>query len=509
METNLSQRFMALFEGYEKAHGRFEIQYREENGKVKGKANTVHSAATLHDVELHLEGKVGLGTIALKDNNTLLFAVIDVDVYNIDHTELEKKIARLPLVICRSKSGGAHLCVFFSEPVAAGVAIEKLSEWAAYLGYGGVELFPKQTTRVEDGKRKDTGNWINLPYFESESTQRYAIKDGKRLSLIEFLDYAESKRVSLKDLASINLVEETDERLFINGPPCLRYLASFGGFPEGTRNDGMYNAAVYLKKRHPDNWEDKLQEYNVKLCDPPLTLKEINELSRSVSRKDYNYKCKQAPIAPHCVRRKCVTQEFGIANGVTDSSESVDIVSITKYEGEPVLWVLEIDGVRIQMDTETLLSQTAFNRRCADKINRIPGSMPKMKWEKYLDEKIRHADVVPVPEDAGHTGQFLGLLEQFCNSSVQARAKDELLLNKPWRDGGKVYFKSRGLIEYLDNHRFRYESEHHLWQMLREKGAEKGFFNIKGKGCNVWVIPEPDMPDDHPAPIPDFGTEVF
>ncbi len=505
------KRFMELFDGYEKAHGKFDIQYVEDSGKQRGKALTVQTAVLEVDVQRHLEGKSGLGVIALKDDDTLSFGVIDVDVYPLDHAALERKIAKTPLVLCKSKSGGAHLCVFFSKPVPAKLGVAKLSEWAAFLGYGGAEIFPKQTTRIEDGKRKDTGNWINLPYFDGDKSTRHAVRDNKVLTLVEFLDYAESKKIDEEALEAFQIVDESLETLFIGGPPCLRYLAMFGGFPEGTRNDGMFNVAVYLKLRYPDNWEDKLAEYNIAMCDPQLTLKELTDLAKSVSKKEYKYKCKQAPINSHCARKKCLTMKYGIAAGgdEDEGNEVVDISSVTKYEGEPVYWVLEIDGVRIRMDTDTLLSQTAFNKKCADKINRIPGSMPKAKWEKYLDGKIKQADIVPSPVDASHDGQFLIMLEQFFNGSVQAKAKDELLLNKPWRDGGKIYFKSRALFEYLDNHRFKYESEHYIWNLLHELKTEKLFFNIKGQGVNVWVIPDPGMPDSNQAPIPDFGTEVF
>ena len=59
----------------------------------------------------------------------------------------------------------------------------------------------------------------------------------------------------------------------------------------------------------------------------------------------------------------------------------IEILSVTKYVGEPVLWVLDIEGQRVMCDTDTLYSQTAFNRLCMERINRVPGCMPKAKWE--------------------------------------------------------------------------------------------------------------------------------
>ena len=44
-------------------------------------------------------------------------------------------------------------------------------ELAAGIGYGGVEIFPKQREVLVD--RGDIGSWLNMPYFEGETSVRY------------------------------------------------------------------------------------------------------------------------------------------------------------------------------------------------------------------------------------------------------------------------------------------------------------------------------------------------
>ena len=66
-----------------------------------------------------------------------------------------------------------------------------------------------------------------------------------------------------------------------DGPPCLQFLCG-SGFPEGTRNDGLFNIGVYLRKRSPDTWRTEIEAYNHEYFKPPLGIAEIKEIIKSV-----------------------------------------------------------------------------------------------------------------------------------------------------------------------------------------------------------------------------------
>jgi hypothetical protein len=193
--------FKNLYSGYGKAHGKFEIKGPEPlTGKVQGKATTIHTGAPEQAWGDHLAGtRAGLGSIPLLDDGmSAQWAAIDIDVNDIDHTSLEKRVEDLglPLIICSSKSGGAHCYLFLERPCPARDVVDALSNWSAALGYPGVEIFPKQTKRERDpqtGKPRP-GNWINLPYFGGDATERYCVHSGERLSLLAFIKMAEGNR---------------------------------------------------------------------------------------------------------------------------------------------------------------------------------------------------------------------------------------------------------------------------------------------------------------------------
>ena len=511
MRRDSIDRFMKLFQGYQQAHGQYRVQKREADGKMSGRAVTVSEAATKEHFESHLKGgDYILGIIMLKDDNSCNFGVIDIDIrgeVKLKDTldELEKKIRDTPLVMCRSKSGGAHLYLFCEPAIAAIDMVSKLNEFAAGLGYGGVEIFPKQISRAND---LDRGNWINLCYWDGDETERHAIHNGKKLNLEQFLDLAEKKRTSYEELEKLqpDLVDN-----FADGPPCLQHIMTMG-FPEGGRNISLFNVGVYYRKKNPDGWQEDLMRFNYESLDQPLPSGEVNSLVKSVSKKDYAYTCKQSPICNYCEKSKCVKREFGV--GGYGGGQAIEISSITKYETEnrqSVRWYIEIGGERIEVTTQQLLDQRQLQKLCVEKLNKCPAAMPGPKWEQAINNLLESVEVIQDPDDASPQGQFEKMLDSFLTGKVQARHRDEIMNGKPWNDTdeGKVFFRSEDLFIYLEARRFRYHSQHQVWSWLRSTGGDRKTFRIKSKPVKVWSVPAPQFYDDDDLEVPSSVTEEF
>ena len=118
----LAARFHSLFAGNDRAHGTFTVSAdRATDGKKTGQARVLREPPTTDLWAKHLKGESGLGIIPIKDNNCCHWGAIDIDVYNLDHSALIKQVEKnkLPGIVCRSKSGGAHLFFFFDKEVPA------------------------------------------------------------------------------------------------------------------------------------------------------------------------------------------------------------------------------------------------------------------------------------------------------------------------------------------------------------------------------------------------------
>jgi len=487
-----AQRFLDLFKGSEGAHGQTDVLARQRNGKQEANYEIVREPLTVELVQSHLDGTLGVGSIPIDETNRCWFGALDIDDYNLNHSALLAKVKRfkLPLVLCRSKSGGAHLFLFLSERVAAAEVRDRLAEFAAVLGWGNCEIFPKQEQLLVE--RGDVGNFINLPYQNAKHTTRYALqKDGASLSLEKFLDLAEKARVSAEGLASISLGGNND--ILPDGPPCCQKLTEFG-IPEGGRNTTLLNIGVYYKQASPNDWRGMLEKHNQKHCSPPLPAREIVSIQEQLDKKEYFYTCKQEPLHSHCNKALCRSRRFGVG----DAGALTMIGGMTVVESDPPVWFVDVDGSRMELSTKQLQLQIEFQRACMEQLYKMPAKMKDPDWRDLIDKLLKDATRIPVPEELTNKGQFAELLETFCTSRIRAHSPEELLTGKPWTENDITYFKLGALQEFLKRHGFTSYTRGQITERLKElnngaKSDRRYRFqdnNNEWKSVRVWFVPE-------------------
>jgi hypothetical protein len=475
---------MLLFDGYRKTYGMYSGNLvGDDSGKLKGAATTVKGDVTVELWMQHLAGRRGLGIIPIDESSRVRFAAIDIDQYPLDLMLLNANIQKLklPLVLCRTKSGGAHLYCFIETFSDAGHVQRKMRDFASLLGYGNSEIFPKQTTIVAE--RGDVGSWINMPYYQSHDTTRYALDDtGKALTFIEFMKYARSKIVSFDMLMAYKAV---DVENLPGGPPCLNHLTGMG-FPEGTRNAGLFNIAVYCKKAYGDNWQQYVYKYNMDFMRPPLVEDEVRAVIKSIGKKDFNYTCKQAPICNYCNMPKCRATKFGIGAGDLGMPK---FGSLTKVCTDPPMWFLDVDGGgRLELTTEDLQNPRNFQTRCMAVLNIMPIPPKMAEWQEIVHKLLSEVTEIPVPEEATPKGQLWQHLEDFLTGRVQCKIIDELLLGKPWFHNGFYYFRMQDFLAYLDRKKWHAMPPHNIPVHFQEWKFGKKFWNIRGKGTNTYYV---------------------
>jgi hypothetical protein len=490
-------RFKAIFWGLDIAYGTYKIEKSREDGKQAGKAVVVRQPPVDDLWQKHLEGvEPSLGIIPIRSDNTCIWGCIDIDQYPVDYKGLVHRIRhlKLPLVVCRSKSGGAHVFLFALEPVAAGEMQRYLRACASLLGQSGREIFPKQAEILVE--RGDTGNFLNLPYFGGDRSLRHAFDDeGNAVDLEGFYKLHEQYAQALP----LQFPEEPKEveTPIKNGPPCLQALCA-QGFPEGTRNNGLFNIGIYLRKAFPENWEDKLMEYNLKYLSPPLGMSELQVISKQLQKKEYRYKCKDAPINSFCNSGLCRTRAHGVG---ADGPDSPTMSSLSKYNSDPPLWFLDVNGKRLELDTDALFNQMAFQKACIEKINMLPPTLKRQDWETVLNtllkEMVELEHIQEAPEDTTVQGRFHDLIEEFCTHMHQAMDREELLLGRPWvdEDEGKVYFRIKDLEAHLRRNNFNGMTAPKMAQRMREMGGEPISLFLKGRTTRAWRVPKFDKQD--------------
>ena len=457
--------------------------------KVSGTAVTRHEPVTDDLWQAHVSGKSGIGIVPIHADGTVRFGAIDIDIYrDMDYKALIHQIYEeaLPLVPCRSKSGGLHLFSFVREPVPAALMIKKLSAIAQHLGHGGAEIFPKQQQVLYE--KGDMGSWINMPYFDAENTLRYAYTaSGDPMPIDDFLTLAEGRRWGRAELESFTVVFVSD---FADGPPCLETLAK-DLFGEGNRNDAVYQMGVYLRKKYPQEYIDMIGDHNQSYCSPAIDEKELNMLKRSLSKKDYQYKCRGGVFQAACDKARCKRRRFGVGD-----HESPELANLAKYTSKPPIWFLDVVGHgRIELCTEDLQRQDKFQKRCMDDLNIMPRVDKKEDWQSMIQSLMNNVTEIDAPKEASAAGTFEHLLHKFLDSR-KAQSIDELHIRKVFRDeNGVIWFRFVDLRDYLDRQRFREYNFAQLSNELRKLGAEPTKLAIGGiPDTRVWFIPGRPQP---------------
>ena len=444
------ETFKKIFSGLTLAYGQYQKGDRDTNGKLKGKAFIVRKNVTDDLWKRHLAGDPpALGIIPIREDNNCKWGCIDIDVYNLKHHSLVQTIRKLklPLIVCRSKSGGAHIFLFTKEFIPASLMQNTLKKISKILGYEGCEIFPKQTEILVE--RGDTGNFLNLPYFNGTKGLRYAINDnGSASTLEEFYKLYDLLACGREEVEKIKIEEKKIEEAFPQGPPCLNQLAK-EGFGEGARNNALFNIAVYYKQAKPDSWEDELVKANQTHMTPPLSNSEVQQLIKSVKRKGYDkYRCKDAPINAVCQSRLCRTKRFGVG---FDEEQMPMLGNLTKYTSSPPQWFLDVGEARIELKTEQLYISPLFALACLDQANLvIPVPKPKDWKELFLKPLMQNLQEIEPLESLDPTNELISLLQDWTTNRQSARIMDDIFNKLPYTDDNRefTYFRMEDFYNF-------------------------------------------------------------
>jgi hypothetical protein len=291
----LQPRFAALFDGLKVAHG-------------TGKGQWIKRPLRPDDWVKHLNGEgVGIGVAPLRPDNTVMFAAIDLDEPDFEAArEMQKYIPGVTWIE-RSRSGNAHIWVFFKSPCPAWVAMGILREATLAAGKKGVEVFPKNP----DFARVRLGNYINLP-FHGACRPVIGYRDAGAggagrdypdgLPLPDFLDLAEGNLndpVDWERRAAFMQLSPPSERKTSaqfgsqkNLHICAEHIISGAA---GTIPHGHQNATLFMLAKCLTNWEqvdhdetlDMMRSTAADLFDPVPPDAEIRRILTNVERAQY------------------------------------------------------------------------------------------------------------------------------------------------------------------------------------------------------------------------------
>jgi len=475
-------RFEEIFDGLKRAHGCTHIKTQPANGeKIQGKSFVKREAVTSEHYLKHLQGiEPTLGIIPIRDDNKCIWGCIDVDSYaGFDHKKLlnKIKILNLPLVLCRSKSGGAHIFLFSAKFIAAKIMRDKLLEIRAILGFANAEVFPKQ---IELKSEEDTGNFLNLPYFNGDDTTRYAFKeDGTAANLEEF--YGIYTNVKQLDVGLIKVQRPQSE--FSDGPPCIETLA--GSKIADNRNLALFHFAVFAKKKWK-NWKEKISWFHENYMVGDLDQQEIDTIKKQHEKKDWGFKCKDEPMCSHCDKTLCRKRKHGIGNTPTFP----ELSDLQEIQLEHPYYYLNVDGKRLRLDSpKHLRQQSLFEEACIAGVGMLPPTLKTKDWKALMNELLSGREVIEAPEGMKTEDQLLEHLEDYCSDRRQTKRKQDIERGNVWSDDENHYFKFRHFFhEHLQRRRWAHDYQKTSAWMKEWFDAKIKVLDAGGKSIKVMYV---------------------
>lgn len=514
--------FMDAFAGNIHNYGQHLYKFVEE-GKEEGKNSTVtNKLLTIEQYKSHLAGKVGLGVIPVNDKGECKFAAIDVDVYDSNLNMYMDAIEayNFPLIPFKSKSGGLHLFMFMKQLANVKAVLDVVNQLVAVLGIDLyiknrlnriVEVFPKQQRL---GKN-DVGSWINLPYFNAEDTRQYAIRGGKQLSLDSALNYIKEKKCSLNELRGF-----LRELQYADGPPCLQTINMLNIMDENSgRNNYLFGFAVYLKKKDPEFWEQRLFEINAAMKKPLPKGELESTIVNSLRKKDYTYRCLEPPCVDFCRKSLCKTREFGIGKqgGYFSELEYGRLFQIKAYEpyyewevrgqGEETFKMLRF------RNEEEIIRQDMFLRLCFRELHVLPIKMKQSEWFKLINQALEAVEIKEVnsEDDTSPISIFRQMFFEFLTQRAPAQTKDQILSKCVYfsRRLEAYLFRVTDLNEYIFVSKgFKYMTPSELHGVLRDLGATPTRIKTEtGRQLRVYVLAKQKLDKIMTTDVEDFKAE--
>ena len=483
------KEFVELFTGLERAHGCTYVDKKDTDGlKIKGKSFVKREPVTEQLWQNHLNGiEPSLGIIPINEDNKCRWGCIDVDKYNLDHKKLLNKLPiGIPLCVCRSKSGGAHIFLFTTDFVPAKLMRDKLMSISAVLGFGNAEVFPKQ---IELKSQDDTGNFLNLPYFNCKNTTRYCFDSkGQAVTIDAFLNAVEVSALTPKELQDLQIKRPPSE--FDDGPPCLQSLTK-EKLSDG-RDRVMFQFKVYAKKKWPDDWSYKLDEFNYKHYVTPYKHNEMEKF-RKDKDKDYGFKCNEEPMCNHCDKQLCKTRKFGIGTQVLFPQLSdLQIIKL-----DPKIFRLNVDGERVELKAEELQEQRLFIRACMNQIHKYPPKLKPKDYDIMVTTLMANPELVEAPEGASKKEQLSQHLENYCTSrTAEGATKEDMESGNVWNKSGHHHFIFGEFYhKFLHRHKWTEKYDVTNFWLTEHCGCEVVRMNIGKKKISVIKLKEFEKED--------------
>jgi hypothetical protein len=476
------EKFFSLFKGNETFYVKHKTPFTEdESGKVKASwvgVDKNHAKEpvppTIEKYKAHLLGHEGLAIEPLRSDNTCFFAAIDIDVHGIIYTSLVQKLYEhgLKFAPCVSKSGGLHIYFFFQDKESGKKVVESLAKIVEVFGLNRlytndkgksrVEIFPKHAVLPTDS----SGSCLFLPFYNAanpkECRQKMITSEGKLIGLSKAIALIEGMFTSTKEID-----KTLSELPYSDAPFCVQMITLTGALGEGDgRNDFIYQAGIYLKKKQKENFLPDMLMMNAQLAEPQPE-KDVVATYTSVLSKQMEYKCKTGVCAEYCDTKLCKQREYGVGkdkgNRFTGFAAWGEISRV--MADEPYyLWKVQVEeggpwkDIRIDGESD-LMNELVVARSCVRCVNRSPMIVRANDWIAIVNQSLVGIEsrTIEIPKSTDTTEMSAlhrYLIRYLTHRQIQRGNPILVQVGQVYHAQGFYYFTTDGFKDYLRIQKF-------------------------------------------------------
>jgi hypothetical protein len=366
-----------------------------------------------------------------------------------------------------------------------------------------VEIFPKQATFVPGNKN---ANCLFLPFYNAanKSRQNMLTAEGKLVGITKALPVIESSFTSVRELNSV-----LDGLPYGDAPYCIQVLLLTGALAENDgRNNFLFSAAVYLRKKYENNFKGALEEVNSCL-EAPLEQEEVDSVYTSVTTKGYdNYRCGESPCADYCDKKLCALREHGVGRQKGNHLTGMDCWGeLSKVmAAEPYyLWEVRVrpeDGFKkVRVDSVSdLRNQSVMQEHCWRDLNWAPYRVTDNNWVSTVNKAMQGIEnreiQVDLETDTTGLGELHRLFVQYLTHKQVKNGKPIMVsVGQVYHTDGVYYFSTRGIMEFLRFEKFN-SAKVNLREQLIAYGCSEGEIKYETEKGEERVVKCWKKPDD-------------
>jgi hypothetical protein len=494
--------------------------YNKHTPPPEGKEDGDFIPLTIEQYREHLNGGNGLAISPLTNTkykkNVCFYAVIDIDVYGVDFTWLVNRLyhAGFKFAAFLSKSGGLHIYFFFDDPEPGDEAVAALKRVVEVFGLrrlfvskdnkSKVEIFPKQAA-FSSGST--VGNCLFLPFYNTanKSRQNMLTAEGHLVGITKAAPVIKRMVTSVDEVTAV-----LDGLPHNDAPYCVQMVLLTGALAENDgRNNFLFSAAIYLKKKYKEDFKETLQEMNDCL-ESSLEQRDLDNIYTSVTTKGYdNYSCKKSPCADYCDKKLCALREYGIGKQRNNRFTGADCwgeLSKVMVKEPYYVWKVRVredeEFKELRVDSvDDLHNQAAMQKYCLRYLNWAPLRVKDNDWIATLNTAMEGIDErqIEVPEETDTTEmvELHNLFVQYLtHSRIQNGQPSMIEAGQVYYADGIYYFKTKGIMSFLRFQKFSLQKTN-LHAELTAYGCSDGelsYRTVKGveKVIKCWIKPEDD-----------------